>query len=417
MKAAPILENEAMRLKELLSYQLLDTAPEGEYDDITKIASEICDTPIALVTLVDNDRQWFKSKQGIDVDQTPRDVSFCGHAIHGQEVFVIEDALKDVRFADNPLVVGAPSVRFYAGAPLVTPSGYGIGTLCVIDHVPRKLNERQIEVLAALARTIVRSFELRKTQIENKKFVEEVKVASQALLESQQQMVYSAKMASLGEMAAGVAHEINNPLAIITGKCDSLLSKFSEGIVDRNEIETALLKMRNSGVRAAKIIKSLRYFAGDAEKVPFEDHKFKDIFEDVSSFFTEKAQKSNISILVKGDIDFNLNCNRIQIEQVLLNLILNAMDAVEGARNPEIIVSTKIEGSKVSIRIQDNGIGISSAAAGKIMTPFFTTKPVGKGVGLGLSISKGIVEAHGGDLVVESLSSPTVFLITLPKSD
>lgn len=414
MKKAPIKENEHLRLAELISYNVLDTPAEGEYDDITKIASEICDTPIALVSLIDSDRQWFKSKHGLGANETPRDVSFCGHAIHQNDVLVIEDAFKDVRFADNPLVTGAPVVRFYAGAPLITPSGYGIGTLCVIDHVPRQLTQQQVETLAALSRTIVRSFELRKAQKENTQYIKKLQEASQALIEQQQKMVYSAKMASLGEMAAGLAHEINNPLAIINGKCDSMLAKFSDGSFDQKEVESAFFKIRNAGTRAEKIMKSLKIFSGDETTLPFENHRFMDIFEEVSNFFSEKAKSKNIPVIVKGNFDFKLNCNRIQIEQVLLNLINNAMDAVANVEKPEIKVITKAQDGEVQIRVQDNGYGIPAEIAEKLMFPFFTTKPVGQGVGLGLSISKGIIESHGGKLEIESLGNPTTFLIRLP---
>ncbi len=162
MKKAPILSTENERIKALLELNILDTPPEIQYDDLALIASEICQTPIALVSLVDSDRQWFKAKVGLEVSQTSRDVSFCGHAIEQAEIFEVPDAFADERFHDNPLVTGKPLVRFYAGAPLILADGSAIGTLCVIDHQPRKLSESQKSALTALARQVVFNISERK---------------------------------------------------------------------------------------------------------------------------------------------------------------------------------------------------------------------------------------------------------------
>ncbi|MFZ6847512.1 PAS domain S-box protein [Undibacterium sp. RuRC25W] len=137
----------------------MDTPNSVDFDDFTRLASEICGTPIALISLVDTDRQWFKSKIGLDATETPRDISFCGHAIHGEELFEIPNALEDDRFRDNPLVTGAPDIRFYAGQPLISANGFGIGTLCVIDRIPRKLNEHQQDMLKVLGRLVVKQLE------------------------------------------------------------------------------------------------------------------------------------------------------------------------------------------------------------------------------------------------------------------
>jgi diguanylate cyclase (GGDEF)-like protein len=158
----PTPNNEANRLRDLERYDVLDTAPEANFDRITRIASTIIGTPIALISLIDENRQWFKSRVGLDATETPREVAFCAHAINGENTFVINDAFEDERFSDNPLVTGDPKVRFYAGALLTSPNGTNLGTLCVIDHEPRSLSAKQSRALEDLADLVVRELELRK---------------------------------------------------------------------------------------------------------------------------------------------------------------------------------------------------------------------------------------------------------------
>ncbi|MDH5512622.1 MAG: diguanylate cyclase [Gammaproteobacteria bacterium] len=149
----PLPDNETARLRALRAFAVLDTPPERAFDDLTALAAQVCKRPIALVSLVDADRQWFKSRRGLDVAETPRDVAFCAHAIlHPTEVMVVPDTQRDERFVDNPLVAGAPHLRFYAGAPLVTASGEALGTLCVLDREPGDMSAEEIEALQALAR-------------------------------------------------------------------------------------------------------------------------------------------------------------------------------------------------------------------------------------------------------------------------
>jgi anti-sigma regulatory factor (Ser/Thr protein kinase) len=155
-------DDETARLAALREYRILDTEPERAFDDLALLASQICQTPIALITLVDADRQWFKARTGLAVTQTPRAVSFCAHAIQQRDLFIVPDTRNDERFRDNPFVTGGPFVRFYAGAPLVTPEGHALGTICVVDSVPRTLTADQREALEALRRQVLAQLELRR---------------------------------------------------------------------------------------------------------------------------------------------------------------------------------------------------------------------------------------------------------------
>lgn len=162
MIKAPLPENEEARLKALYEFDILDAKADAAFDDLTSLAVYICQTPIALISLIDSDRQWFMSRTDLPVSETSRDVSFCAHAILQPGTMLVPDALEDERFKDNPLVVSDPKIRFYAGAPLTTEEGFKIGTLCVIDKVPRELNQGQISALRVLSRQAMTLLELKR---------------------------------------------------------------------------------------------------------------------------------------------------------------------------------------------------------------------------------------------------------------
>jgi GAF domain-containing protein len=158
----PLPKNETARLAALRQYQVLDTAPERSYDAITELASFICESPIALLSFVESERQWFKSKVGLGVNEAPREHSFCAHAIAQNSLLVVEDATTDERFSNNPFVRNDPNIRFYAGAPLITSDGHGVGSLCVIDRKPRKLSAAQISALEKLATLVITELDFRR---------------------------------------------------------------------------------------------------------------------------------------------------------------------------------------------------------------------------------------------------------------
>lgn len=178
MKIAPLPENEQERLAELRKYNILDTEPEAVFESMVQLASYICKTPISAISLVDENRQWFKAIVGIDAKETPRDVAFCAHAILQNDAFVIENALEDERFHDNPLVTDGPGIRFYAGVPLVTPSGIHLGTLCVIDTESRSIQQEQLDAIKTLADGVMAHLDLRLSHKEIRKYVDELQLSA-----------------------------------------------------------------------------------------------------------------------------------------------------------------------------------------------------------------------------------------------
>jgi PAS domain S-box-containing protein len=186
MIRACLPDNEQERLKALGRYGILDTAPERDFDDLVLMAAQICGTPISLLSLIDEDRQWFKAKIGLAITQTPRDLAFCAHAILQRDLFIIHDACADERFSANPLVTSEPHIRFYAGAPLITSDGYALGTLCVMDRVPRELSPEQAETLRLLSRRVISQLEWRNKNFDLARAVTESQAALEALRESEE---------------------------------------------------------------------------------------------------------------------------------------------------------------------------------------------------------------------------------------
>ncbi len=779
MKAAEKPANEVKRIEALNSYCLLDTPSEESFDSVVQLAAHICQVPVALVSLIDSERQWFKAKTGIDVPQTPRDISFCGHAIHGREVFVVENAKKDPRFSDNPLVKGPPNIVFYAGAPLIVKSGHAVGTLCVIDYQERRLTGEQLKSLEMLSKQVVHLFELKKANlqamendrklkmlaesvrfgvwdwdikknllewdlsmyamygVDPEKFagayqaweqtvhpddkarsVQELQDAldgrkpfdtffrvirgdgqvqhvgakahierdpegkpvrasgvnwdSTAAFELREELeeetlrlktllasmgegvviqnqsgaieehnqaaceilglsademmgrksidprwrsiledgtdfpgvdhpamvalrtgkaqikkvmgvhrpigdlrwlqvsavpfefsstgevlkvlatfsditvikeaeqkfkrvfdnspvgllildrdlkciesnatfqkmlgysysellgrsvvefshpddleqdkdstinsqdpkflinrlqkrlltkdgrelwvqiaarpfrglsrdgkgnifasvvditenrtlelrleveraksVQSAKLASLGEMAAGIAHEINNPLAIIEGTC-ALMAKLDEP----SRLPTRVETIRKSTARISKIVKGLRKFARSSDNDERTQVGIAALLREVQGLTEHKAKRHNVDLSFELGLESKILCNEIEIEQVFINLINNAIDAAEKNQPSWVRVSMLDQGDTIRVRVTDSGQGLTKALQERLFQPFFTTKSVGEGTGLGLSIAKGIVEGHGGTLNIVSDSPNTCFEVILIK--
>ncbi|KYG63854.1 hypothetical protein AZI86_13630 [Bdellovibrio bacteriovorus] len=416
MKIAPLPANEVDRLHALLSYEILDTPAEFSYDDITLLASSLCDTPIALVSLIDSDRQWFKSRQGLDASETPRSQSFCAHAIHQEEVFIVADACLDERFASNPLVTGPLGIRFYAGAPLINPDGFALGTLCVIDKQPRNLNSQQRSALKTLARQVVSQLEQRRlNKILAGNFIA-LQESTKQVCDQQAMLVHSSKMSALGELSAGIAHEINNPLSIISGKLWRLQKHISENKISANDALSDIEVAEKAVRRAANIIKGLTTFARDCTNDPAETTSLQNILNDFIAVTTDTVETAGIEFRIPEFEDCFIRCRPAEIIQILLNLLNNSVFATQ--KLPQKWIELKVSSDENTVRIffVDSGSGIPREVQDRMMDPFYTTKPTGQGTGLGLSISQGIAKANQGELSYLPKAANTTFVLSFPKA-
>ena len=392
-------KKEIERLNELKSYLMLDTSNELELDEITKIASKVCKTPIALISLVDEKRQWFKSKVGLDVEETSRDISFCTHAICHNNIFMVEDATKDIRFKDNYLVLNEPFIRFYAGFPLKSKNGFNIGTLCVIDRKNNSLNQDQIDILHNLSKHVINYFEIHKMNIELKK--------------TQKKLITFERMNSIGHLASGMSHEINNPLSIIDATVSILIEKYS----DNKELKNDFERIKRSCNRIVKVIKSLREFSKCNENEKEVQVKLIDIFENVFSMLRIKFEVSNIKIIYENLDCIDLKCKYLNLSNAFLNIIMNSYESIINMNEKWIKIESHIdENNNILITITDSGTGIPKEVSSKMMEPFFSTKEISNiPKGLGLSSSKGIIELHGGNIIYDEESKNTSFIIKIPR--
>ncbi len=397
MKSADIPENEQERIRLLNELGILDTLEEQAYDDLTYLAAQICNTPIALVSLVDSHRQWFKSHYGLNARETPRDVAFCSHAILGDNIFVVEDSSKDERFHDNPLAIDNPNVIFYAGAPLVMSDKLRLGTLCVIGHEPRTISNNQKKALEALARQAVNQLELR-------------------LKIKELQSLDNAK----DEFISMVSHELRTPLTSICGSL-SLLSSNKLGQLDDKQHNMVEIASRNSSRLLCivnDILDNARLEAGKLDII-LKPHRIIAILEKAIELNKPYCDKCNCDIVLKYnklDSSKMIECDENRLIQVLTNLISNAAKV---SRDEDIVeVSLVIDDKNARIEVLDHGAGIPDDQQKFIFQKFKQVETSGNmkmpGTGLGLRISKQIIELHGGTIGFESLPNKyTKFYFTI----
>lgn len=400
MKIAPLPKSEHDRISKLDSYNILDTPPEHVFDRITQLVSQLIDVPIALVSLVDKERQWFKSKQGLDALETPRDIAFCAHAILDDGIFVINDTLADPRFADNPLVTCDPKIRFYAGAPLRTHDGFKLGTLCAIDRKPRTLTEEQRQVLMDLAGVVVDEMELRL-----------------ALKTSMQRVAHEVELQSLkDEFVSTVSHELRTPLTSIRGTL-GLLESGELGELPEKVHDLISIANRNTVNLIGLVNDLLNIQEIESGSLTFDFGTFLPnvLLEEVCENLSGMAMQKNVTIACDAEDCLGIMGDRSRIGQVLTNLISNA---VKFSPNDQTVsVSVSATADVLRYRVEDNGPGIPEDFRDQAFKRFSRAKAHFNvpGTGLGLAISKAIVDAHDGTIEFESHEGRgTIFRVELP---
>lgn len=419
MTPAQIPANETERLAALARYDILDTLAEVEFDDFTWLASQICGTPIALISLVDAERQWFKSKVGLDASETPRDLAFCAHAIHGAELFEVPNALEDARFADNPLVTGAPDIRFYAGSPLTTPEGLRVGTLCVIDRVARNLSAQQRESLARLGRQVVAQLELRlaKKELEQRlasqEAAEEKIKTLHADLKRHATQIEQANR-ELTDFAYVVSHDLKAPLRGI-GSLAAWLHKDYADKIDadgREQLELMLGRVKRMNGLIDGILAYSR--AGRAR----EGEMDVDLGRLVPNAIDLLAPPAHIRTEVITPLP-SVKMEPTKAQQLFQNLLSNAIKYMDKPQG-HVRVSCVAEDQHFwRFSVADNGPGIEEKYFERIFQLFQTLAPRDsvEGTGVGLALVKKIVELEGGRIWVESTpGTGTTFHFTLPKA-
>ncbi len=395
-----IPSNEQERLKDLESYSILDTLPENEFDEITLIASQICSTPISLISLVDEKRQWFKSHHGLDATQTPREVAFCAHAINDSEnVFTIPDSRLDERFHDNPLVIGKPNVIFYTGVPLVSSKGNALGTLCVIDNKPKQLDDSQIKSLSALAAQVVRLFELRK----NKRLLENTKNELEL------------KNKELEQFAHVAAHDIKSPLNNITSLTELLVNEYSSSFDE--EIAQLFNLLNSSSGKLRNLVDGILEHS-KSDKILLQNRELisvKTIIEEVILLIGSQKEYEFLYPMNNTPI----HINKTALEQILINLISNG---VKYNDKEKIVIEIDFEELDKFYRfyVRDNGCGIRDDDKERIFKIFevleMNDRFGRRGNGIGLSTVKKLVEGQSGEIKIESeRGKGTKFEFTIAK--
>lgn len=395
MIPAPPLPNETERIAELLRHNLLDTPDEPEFDEIVQLAALICDSEIALISLVDDRRQWFKAKVGLDAVETHRDLAFCAHAIQGSDLFEVQDASLDVRFHDNPLVTEDPSIRFYAGQPLQSVDGHRLGTLCVIDRYSRQLTSAQRFALQVLAKQVERLLELRIR-------LQDLDDGLQLIQEQKQALE---RINEIKDKAIGIlSHDIRSPLLSLQG----VLELFDQELFDAETACTLIENLRPKFRETQNLLESVLTWVQEQSRgniVQFEAFLVDDVVARSLSWVQTSAKAKEVNLIYVSNPNLWVKSDSKIVELVLRNLLANAVKfTTKGDRI--VVVAIPTEDGNVRLSVEDTGVGISAADIKRILGEMGTFSRLGtareKGTGLGLMLCQSYLVQMNSTLDIES---------------
>ncbi|WP_378187927.1 ATP-binding protein [Aquimarina sp. W85] len=398
MIAPSLSPNEYERQKAVDKYRMLDKTPNSSFDAYTSLLSYICNTPIALITLLDNEHNFLKSHHGINFDLAPRETSFCGHAILSEApIMIIEDARTDARFYDNPLVT-EQNIVFYAGVPLIDKEGYKLGTLCVFDYKPRVLDEHQIRAIQTMAAQVMQLFEQKLKNKQLQKFQEQLKLRNQ----------------NLEKFARVVSHDLKSPLANITSLTELLEVDNGDILSEDSLLYIKYLKASSSALREY-IDGLLAFYKSDN----ILKHKKEIVL--VNVFFDRIAELSGLSEEVTfslPNVYSEILINKPAMQQVFLNLVTNSYK-YNTKREVKINIDFEVEEDYYKFILEDNGNGISPEDQEKIFELFTTLntndRQGNSGSGIGLATVKKIITNLEGTIRIESkVDTGSRFIILIP---
>lgn len=389
----PVPFNEEHRLAALRSFAVLDTEAEPEFDAITRLVARHFNVAVALVSLVDRDRQWFKAKAGLDACETSREIAFCAHAIMEPRTMVVLDATKDPRFAGNPLVTGEPGIRFYAGAPLITEAGFKLGTLCLIDMAPRSsFSDDEEQDLREFAALVMTGLQARRDRLRRDQIAEDSENP----------------LSAIEDVVAHLAHEIRAPLSAIVGFADliglkALGPNCSDAYQEQGrriaEVGRYLCEMAQRTLEGAQL---------KSGEVALQETwiSLADLEDQIRMIFPQSMDLGDRSLLwTLGAEPRCLQADGVHLQQMLINLLGNAVKYTESRGRIEIFARLTPDGG-LDLTVADNGQGMDQDEVALALLPFgrvaSATKSRDDSFGLGLPLTKRLIELHGGRLLVES---------------
>ena len=398
----PLPENETLRVDAVRSYQIFDTEEDKDYDALTSLASMICQIPVALITFIDDHRQWFKSHHGTDINENLREFSFCTHAIAStEEIMIVPDARKDERFVNNPMVTGTTGVAFYAGVPLVNSDGFALGTLCVLDQQPRDLTAEQRSALVILAQQVIDKIELRR------------KIAELAAVNKELELSEERK----NDFLSIVSHELKTPITTLKANLQMLdrIKDNPQSAIFPKLVESCGKSVEKINMMVDDLLNMHRY---SQDQLALEKTSFC-IFDLMHVCCNHVRIDDKHELVVEGDNHLMMYADEHRIDQVLVNFVNNAVKYAPDSKLINLKIEKMEDGVKVSVT--DNGPGIPEEHLPHLFDRYWRASYSGKrytGLGLGLYICAQIIERHNGKIGVESTPGlGSTFWFIIPSAE